>query len=697
MHYKARKELTIVELNDNEENFSFDKLTEIILRKPSDIIYCERNGKLYGIVSMGDIARANEAGADCVTINTRFTCILYGEHMRARKIFGDKVNIHELPVVNEDNVLLGTYSRWDDLLINQYIARMFKRRGKKNRVSGTVNIAFVRPCEVFEEKQKVFLECLQYFKLKGVKAEVIGYEEISDYIEYAEWILFVDEEEWRAIDTLWILRNDFNRRKFATWKKYIEYENMEVDLNRIQKEGVHIFNLCFQDSDYSWMLKKDISAKYAALQTKISNKLLPAMHENFFADLYTEGYVHSITHLRFSVESKSGCGRLKDTNTQFYRVVNGERYTVGQPEKYKKTVYFVGACFVYGHYVEDKNTIESILQRRINDGEYDIKVVNCGSPSYTGSFYVDLMQARLSEIPLKKGDIVIVYVGDKYFHGITEIDLMSILERHAVNADWMIDKPQHCNHKLNELYAEAVYNKLESVFDETLNGQGEMIDNNIDFIKDIYIDRYFKDTDFFKYEKVGSIVMNCNPFTNGHRYLIEQALQKVDFLIIFVVEEDKSVFSFAERFAMAYEGVADLDNVMVVPSGPFILARTTFPEYFIKAKDEDLVENVENDISLFAERIAPYLNIKCRFVGEEPEDGVTNEYNLAMKRLLPRSGIELIEIPRKEQNGKYISASSVREYLEDNDLEKVKELVPESTIRLLFNLCGETEELYNIE
>ncbi|MDE7017657.1 MAG: adenylyltransferase/cytidyltransferase family protein, partial [Lachnospiraceae bacterium] len=614
MYYKARKELTIVELKGNEENLFFNELTEIILRKPSNIIYCERNEKLHGIISMGDIARASGEGADCVAVNTRFICILHGEHMRARKIFYDKVNIHELPVVNEDNVLLGAYSCWDDLLVNQCITHMSGEGGKIGRYG---NIAFVRPREIFEEKQKIFQECLQYIKLKGVKAEVIELEEISDYIEQTEQILFLDEDEWRAIDTLWlwILHKNFNRRKFITWKKYIEYEDMEAHLNRIQKEGVHVFNLCFQDSEHYLMLRKDISARYAALGVRISNKLLPAMYKNFFADLYTEEYAYSITHLHFSVESKSGCGKLKDADSQFYHVVNGERYTVGQPEKYKKAIYFVGPCFIYGHYVEDKNTIESILQRRIDDEQYDIKVVNCGSPRYTGSFHVDLMWARLSEIPLKKGDIVIVYVANKFFHNITEIDLMSVLlEKNDINVDWIIDKPEHCNHKMNGLYAEAIYDKLEHFFDEVIDGQGKMIDNNTDFVKDIYIDKYFKNIDFSKYEKVGSIVMNCNPFTNGHRYLIEQALQKVDFLIIFVVEEDRSIFSFAERFAMVSDGIENLDNVMAVPSGPFILTKTTFPEYFIKAEDGELVENVENDIRLFAERIAPHLNIKCRFV-----------------------------------------------------------------------------------
>ncbi len=135
---------------------------------------------------------------------------------------------------------------------------------------------------------------------------------------------------------------------------------------------------------------------------------------------------------------------------------------------------------------------------------------------------------------------------------------------------------------------------------------------------------------------------------------------------------------------MVCSGTGDLKNVMVVPSGPFILSKTTFPEYFVKTADEDMVKNVENDITFFAERIAPHLNISYRFVDEEPEDMVTNEYNLAMKRILPENGIRLVEIPRKERHGKYISASSVLRCLEAHDMDGLDRLVPESTKRILF-------------
>ena len=183
--------------------------------------------------------------------------------------------------------------------------------------------------------------------------------------------------------------------------------------------------------------------------------------------------------------------------------------------------------------------------------------------------------------------------------------------------------------------------------------------------------------------KIGAIVMNCNPFTKGHRFLIEQAKQRVDKLIIFVVEEDRSYFSFEDRFAMVCAGTRDLDDVYVVPSGDFILSASTFPEYFIKMQDEDIVKNVEYDITLFAECIAIPLKIKYRFVGEELSDPVTAEYNKAMHRILPKHGVEVVEIPRLRQAGTAISASAVRKKMEEGNGEGLESLLPSSTLQYL--------------
>ncbi len=76
--------------------------------------------------------------------------------------------------------------------------------------------------------------------------------------------------------------------------------------------------------------------------------------------------------------------------------------------------------------------------------------------------------------------------------------------------------------------------------------------------------------------------MNCNPFTLGHRYLIETCAEKCDMLIVFVVQEDKSYFLFEDRLSLVQEGCSDLENVCVTGSGEFILSSLTFSEYFCR-------------------------------------------------------------------------------------------------------------------
>lgn len=106
--------------------------------------------------------------------------------------------------------------------------------------------------------------------------------------------------------------------------------------------------------------------------------------------------------------------------------------------------------------------------------------------------------------------------------------------------------------------------------------------------------------------KIGAIVMNCNPFTYGHRHLIKEAGFRVDYLYVFVVEEDKSVFPFAERFRMVQDGTKDIRNVIVVPSGKGIISNSTLAEYFSKETlDRASIDNYEKDLYIFGAKIAP--------------------------------------------------------------------------------------------
>ena len=188
---------------------------------------------------------------------------------------------------------------------------------------------------------------------------------------------------------------------------------------------------------------------------------------------------------------------------------------------------------------------------------------------------------------------------------------------------------------------------------------------------------------------IGCIVANCNPFTKGHRHLFETAAGECAWLHLFVLSEDRSMFSAAERLAMVKAGCADLENVLIHTTGPYMVSASTFPNYFIKdkAKVEDI--HCEVDVHLFGERIAPALGITKRYVGTEPNCAVTGHYNEQMKQLLPRYGIELIEIERKTASGSAISASRVREMIARRDYDKLGELLPESSLKYIQARQGE--------
>ncbi len=68
-----------------------------------------------------------------------------------------------------------------------------------------------------------------------------------------------------------------------------------------------------------------------------------------------------------------------------------------------------------------------------------------------------------------------------------------------------------------------------------------------------------------------------------------------------------------------------------------------------------------------------------RFVGEEPIDKVTRQYNLQMKDKLPQYNIMYDEIPRLKSDNNYISASYVRKLLLNKEYNELDKYVPQTT------------------
>ena len=173
-------------------------------------------------------------------------------------------------------------------------------------------------------------------------------------------------------------------------------------------------------------------------------------------------------------------------------------------------------------------------------------------------------------------------------------------------------------------------------------------------------------------QPTGCIVMNCNPFTLGHRYLIEQAAKQVERLYVMVVKEDCSLFAYTERKAMVEQGVADIENVSVIDGSDYAISRATFPTYFLKRLDDAADTQMLLDLDLFRRHIAPALGATVRFVGTEPTDQLTRRYNQLMHETLK----DVREINRLEKDGNAVSASRVRKAMEEGDINTIRQLVP---------------------
>jgi len=203
------------------------------------------------------------------------------------------------------------------------------------------------------------------------------------------------------------------------------------------------------------------------------------------------------------------------------------------------------------------------------------------------------------------------------------------------------------------------------------------------------LDQFLGEIEKPQEKPVGCVVAHCDPFTRGHRYLIETAAKDCTWVHVFILSQDRGMFTAAQRLEMAREGLKDLANVLVHPTGPYMVSSATFPTYFIKDKARTGDIHCELDLRLFGEKIAPALSIARRYVGTEPACAVTAQYNLRMKQLLPQYGIEVIELERFAASQEIVSASRVRSLIRENNMEALENLLPESSLGFIQSIKGE--------
>lgn len=394
----------------------------------------------------------------------------------------------------------------------------------------------------------------------------------------------------------------------------------------------------------------------------------------------------------------------EDYRSSAINIFAGMRVVPHAPANADTKIHIYGRCGVFGYAVDDSETMPDYLQQQYNNAGEEVKVINHGL--WGGDDSCIIHNFICDSEKMNEGDTVVFYL-KKFDSGIMDslvkcgVRYSDITEKwHEYDeAKWCFyDRPGHMNRNGYKNVAELIYKFIKENEDAptSLQVQGadygyrtRYLENSGDeqFDKSVaeYIEGIRKEIGDAKLpEKCGSIVMNCNPFTNGHRYLIEYAASKVDWLWIFVVEEDRSVFKFEDRFEMVKKGCADLANVHVVPSGKFIISTLTFPEYFMKDYVKEKNFDISNDLTIFATKIAPGLNVKVRFAGEEPMDPVTANYNENMAVILPKYGIEFCEIPRlKLTEDEVINATKVRTLMKEGDVEGLAKYIPETTLEVV--------------
>lgn len=369
-------------------------------------------------------------------------------------------------------------------------------------------------------------------------------------------------------------------------------------------------------------------------------------------------------------------------------------------EKRNNTVFLIGPCIVKGYGVFYEDSLARNLQIQLDEkwnGNFQVVAIEIEIPQLMWTSW----RQCLLNIPIRKNDILIfVNMSDtkpsdefcKRFSNMMLLDMTSYYNDSTRKDNWYAEIPIHSNPEGNKAIASHITRYIENEIHinkeekQPYVQKGDIItEDDKDKIKN-YIAEVKDKWEIHNQSGInGAIVMNCNPFTLGHQYLIEYAAKKVDRLYIFVVQEDKSEFPFHDRFELVKKGTQHLKNVIAAPSGEFILSNETFQAYFKRSLIQEKKVDASKDLEIFARYIARELNIQYRFVGEEPIDKVTEQYNKQMKAILGEFGIEVIIIPRKEMDGKVISASRVRALLAAGNMEAVRGMLPENTYKYLNN------------
>jgi hypothetical protein len=358
------------------------------------------------------------------------------------------------------------------------------------------------------------------------------------------------------------------------------------------------------------------------------------------------------------------------SKTSYYTIKRRHRVTLPNGSINAPKLYFFGPCIAFGLFATDNHTIESYLSRLLIQDKKDVRIENCGVPD-GGDVINDLL--FMAHSCFRPGDTCVWLsrfsqseIDTLTKLGISVDDLsLPLKERHY----WFLNDTVHCTCAGNQAIAEYIFQRLphcpkQNCTKRLLKMPFLSIKNTETKYRD-----YLLQNRVITPGRIGCIVVNADPFTKGHLYLANEALKKVNFLYVFLVENCNDTIPFYERYLIAKHACNCYQNVKVLSAGDYFASEQSFTAYYHKNNSF----NPAGHIRYFLRYVVPTLNITDRFFGEEPTNKMTRRFNNYCAIVLPKNGITTTIIKRATSNGAPISASTVREMMNKGRLDKIKE------------------------